>query len=316
MTQQRNLQAVILAAGNAVRMRPISEYIPKACLPVGQKMIIEHQLEYLKDVGIDTVHIVVGHREDQVRLLIGDGRSYGVNIIYHYQSERLGIAHALSLLENDVGETFMLLLGDIYFQKLDLKRMYLEFQQHDANAVLAASIEDSFDILKKNYSISFDSEGFVSYVVEKPTKKINNIKGAGAYIFDKGIFKALAETPASRVRNEVELTDAIQVYINQGARVCCVVCVEGDVNISTPAELLQVNMEIIREQGKEVLFSTEYEVGEAVTLCNVVVGKNSKIETGANLKNCVVLPNSKVREGHKIFNAVCYDMNSLTTFPS
>lgn len=297
---------MILAAGNATRMHPVSEYMPKGCLPVGPRMILEHQLEYLRLMRIETVHIVIGHKHQEVYGLLGDGGKYSMEITYHIQDRRLGIAHALSLVKGRISGPFILLLGDIFFPSLDLMSMYQEYCRHSANGVLAASIEENFDVLRKNYSIESDKRGFVTRVVEKPDNQVNNLKGAGAYIFDDEIFSVLDSTPRSKVRGEVELTGAIQLFIQRGARVRYAVCVEDDENISTPSDLLRVNMDIIKKSNSLSLVAEDHKLGRSVSLKNVVIGRSTVIEDDVNLENCVVLPKSVVRKGDSISNAIYY----------
>jgi len=91
------VQAIILAAGEGTRMRPLTYTKPKVMLPVANKPILQHLVENLSKAGIDEIVLVVGYREETVRNYFGEEFN-GVKIRYVRQSKQLGTAHALLLL--------------------------------------------------------------------------------------------------------------------------------------------------------------------------------------------------------------------------
>jgi NDP-sugar pyrophosphorylase family protein len=105
----------ILAGGLATRMRPVTETIPKALLPVADEPFIVHQLRLLRREGVDRVVLCLGHLGEMVRDFVGDGRRFGLDVAYSFDGDRLlgtggAVVRALPLL----GDTFFVLYGDSY----------------------------------------------------------------------------------------------------------------------------------------------------------------------------------------------------------
>ena len=107
------IYGVILAAGSGSRLRPLSLHKPKPLLPICNKAIIQHQIEYMRDIGIRDFRIVVGHLGRHIMESFGSGEALGVNIRYVIQEQALGIAHAVYQLEDELDGPFLLFLGDI-----------------------------------------------------------------------------------------------------------------------------------------------------------------------------------------------------------
>jgi NDP-sugar pyrophosphorylase family protein len=105
----------ILAGGLATRMRPVTETIPKALLPVADEPFIVHQLRLLRREGVDRVVLCVGHLGEMVREFVGDGRRFDLDVAYSFDGDRLlgtggAVTRALPLL----GDAFFVLYGDSY----------------------------------------------------------------------------------------------------------------------------------------------------------------------------------------------------------
>jgi NDP-sugar pyrophosphorylase family protein len=109
------LPVAILAGGLAGRLRPISAHVPKSLLPIAGRPFILHQLELLKNNGIDRVVLCVGHMGEQIQAFVGDGRKLGLAVDYSFDGSRLlgtggALKHALPLL----GDEFLVVNGDSY----------------------------------------------------------------------------------------------------------------------------------------------------------------------------------------------------------
>src|SRR5262245_13814824 len=112
-------KGAILAAGRGSRMGLLGEDIPKALLPIGNRHLIEYQIEQMRDLGIGEIAILIGHRGYQITKVLGDGERLGVRLRYVEQTKTAGIAYALGRLEPILDRPFMLMLGDIFFTPLD-----------------------------------------------------------------------------------------------------------------------------------------------------------------------------------------------------
>lgn len=105
----------ILAGGIATRLRPLTEKVPKALLPVAGKPFVAHQLELLKRNGIRRVVLCIGHLGEMVRETVGDGAAFGLNVEYSFDGDKLlGTGGALKRAAVKLGESFFILYGDSY----------------------------------------------------------------------------------------------------------------------------------------------------------------------------------------------------------
>jgi NDP-sugar pyrophosphorylase family protein len=117
------LKAVILAAGEGNRMRPLTSNRPKVMLPIANKPILEHLIIEVKEAGIGDFIFVVGYCDEQVRNYFGKGVKWGVNIAYSEQRKQLGTADAIRMVEGMVAENFLVINGDVVVSRKDIKKL-------------------------------------------------------------------------------------------------------------------------------------------------------------------------------------------------
>jgi dTDP-glucose pyrophosphorylase len=282
------LLGVILAAGKGTRLQPFSERYPKPILPILGKPLLQYQIECLRDLGVQRIIIVIGHLGFEIVRALGDGRQLGVQIHYVDQVRTLGIAHAVSTLEPLIDRPFMLFLGDIFFVHDDLAAMVAMLGQDDVRGVLAVKDEPSIEAVRRNYVVREDAEGFVKRVIEKPQHPSSRLKGCGLYLFDPVFFDSVRRTPRTAMRDEYELTDAIQIFVDDGYRVRAARVIRDDLNLSYPADLLDINLKLL---GDESL------IGQDVRLppgCRV---EHSVILDGATVMHPIAIRDSLVFPG-------------------
>jgi dTDP-glucose pyrophosphorylase len=297
-------QGVILAAGTGSRLYPVTEHYPKPLVIIGDKTLLEYHIEMLKGIGIREIIIVIGHYGFEITKLLGNGERLGVEIRYVEQKEPLGSAEALLTAGKYINKPFVLVLGDIYFKTKNLGEIVDVWKLKKANGVLATKIEQDENSIKKNFAILFDDGGRVLRVIEKPKKITNKIKGCGIYLFDENIFEALQKTPRTALRNEYELTDAIQIYIDNGNQVYFTNVVEEDINITFPYDLFALNMKIINESKVDNIIGRNVTIGKDLVMKNSVVGDFVKIEDSSFIENCVIFPDAVVTCDRKLQSAI------------
>lgn len=288
---------VILAAGKGTRMRPFSEHWPKPILPVLNKPLMAYQLEMMAGMGIKKVVVVIGHLGHEVVRALGDGSEYGVSIQYVEQEEMLGIAHAVSRLEAHVDRPFFLFLGDIFFVTENLDEMVTRFRNGKLGGVLAVKHEPDLEAMKRNFAVIAGEDCVVSRVVEKPRHPRTDLKGCGIYLFDQSFFDAVRRTPRTALRNEYEITDSIQIFIDDGYKVEAAKVVKADMNVSYPKDLLELNLLLLKQTGANVLVGEGVEQGADVDLKHSVVMAGAKIGAGTCLEECLVFPGATVSRG-------------------
>ncbi len=130
------MKVVILAGGLGLRLRPFTQVIPKPLLPVGEKSVLEIQLNRLKRFGFDEIYFATNYKADYISRFFGDGSDLGVKITYSREKEPLGTAGPLSLLREELTEPFIVMNGDI-LTLLDFSRLYEFALQRSALLTLA-----------------------------------------------------------------------------------------------------------------------------------------------------------------------------------
>ncbi len=137
------MQAVILAGGKGRRLRPYTTILPKPMMPVGEKPILGIIIEKLAESGITDIIITVGYLAGIIRAYFGDGKQFGVNIEYFVETEPLGTAGCLSLIEN-LNEEFLVMNGDI-LTNLDYSDL-LEYHRKMGNPVTICSYKKEIQL--------------------------------------------------------------------------------------------------------------------------------------------------------------------------
>ena len=193
------MKAVVLAAGLGKRLAAITVDKPKVLVRIGEKTLIEHNLDKLRQLGLNQIALVIGYKGEMVRDVVGE------TVTYYEQKERLGTAHAFLQAKNFVDEPFFLgLNGDMFFtDPLE------DFTRLKPPAIAVYHVEDA-----SRYGRFEIKSGKVVSVKEKSADKTPGFINAGVYLFPKEIFEWIEKTPLSP-RKEYEVTDTIQMMINE-----------------------------------------------------------------------------------------------------
>jgi dTDP-glucose pyrophosphorylase len=259
----------------------------------------------MKSVGIRQIFIVIGHLGYEVVRTLGNGSDLDVEIEYIEQTETLGIAHAVGRLEGKVQKPFLLCLGDIFFVSTKLQTMLDSFDHKQTRAVLASKIEERSEMIRRNFAIIPGPDGSVLRVIEKPRYIQNKLKGCGIYLFGLEVFDAIRRTPRTAMRDEYEITESIQILINDGHRVVHADIIEEDLNLTVPEDLLYINLLELQKAGV-----TNYCVDPALKpetlkgISQCIIGKSVQIESSVSLHNCVVFDDVKVTKETHLANAI------------
>ncbi len=287
-----DLLGVILAAGKGTRLEPFSSRYPKPVLPILGKPLIQHQVERLRDLGVEKVIIVIGHLGFEIVRALGDGTELGVPIEYVDQGPTLGIAHALGKLERRIDRPFLLFLGDIFFITDDLHHMLAALESDDVHGVLAVKEEPSVEAIRRNFVVLEDDAGRVQRVIEKPQHPRTQLKGCGLYLFEPVFFDAVRRTPRTALRDEYELTDAIQIFIDDGYGVRAARVIRDDLNLSYPPDLLDVNLKLL---GDEPHLGRGVKLAEGCRVERSVLMDGVTIATPITVRDSLVFPGVTVR---------------------
>lgn len=281
-------KAIILAAGKATRMYPLTLTRPKALLPVTGKALLAYNLEQLQGV-VDEVILVVGYAKEQIRNTFGT--RYGkLTLTYVTQEEQLGTGHALLQAEQYVRKnlkgSFLVMVGDDIFFQEDLEACF-----HHPLAVLVKKVPNP-----EIFGVVVEDAGRVTKIVEKPKHFISNLASIGAYTFDTEIFAYLRSAAKSN-RGEYELPEALHQMV-EAKEVSCVHANQW-LPIGYPWDLLSANEYFLKamEGKREGMIEKNVVINGPLS-----VGKGTVIKSGTYIEgpvmigeNCKIGPNSYLR---------------------
>ena len=300
----QNYYGVILAAGFGSRIQPLSFNIPKPLLPVCNKPIIQHQIEYMREIGISRFRIVVHHLKEKLIHELGDGSHLGVEIKFIEQKAPLGIAHAIGVLEPHLDAPFLLFLGDIFIVPRNLGKVLELYVERKAAAVLAVKKESNPEYIRRNYAVILNQYGVVKRVIEKPRYVNSDLKGCGIYFFDMSIFDAVRRTPRTAMRDEYEITSAIQILIEDGYPVYAAEVVEWDMNVTVPHDLLLCNLQQLERLGQSNIIGERVSMDPGATISNSIIGNDVRINAPVTIENCLVFPDSALTSASPLRNTI------------
>lgn len=242
------MKGIILAGGTGTRLYPLTKVTNKHLLPVGKYPMIFHAVYKLKQANIQDILIVTGkeHMGDVVNLL-GSGKEMGVTFTYKVQDEAGGIAQALDLAEQFVGDDQMLvILGDNVFED-DISPYVQNFRNQVSGAkLLLQQVEDP-----KRFGVAELQGDRIVSIEEKPQKPKSDYAVTGIYMFDHSVFE-IVKTLKPSARGELEITDVNNAYIAKGELTFDIL--QGWwTDAGTHVSLAKAN-----ELAKEIIFSDEF----------------------------------------------------------
>jgi dTDP-glucose pyrophosphorylase len=203
------LHAVIMAGGKGERLRPLTEKTPKPMLPLGNKPIIEHNIDHLVSYGVEKITISVGYLSEQIVSYFGDGTTKGIHIDYINESSPFGTIGCVSQIERIEHEALLVMNSDV-FTNIDLEDFYLAFKNSKSD-MAAASIPYTVDI---PYGIVELNGNLITSLKEKP--KITYYANAGIYLIKR---ETLELIPKNSFYNATDLMD--NLISNKGKLVHC-----------------------------------------------------------------------------------------------
>lgn len=206
------MQAVVLAAGEGTRLRPLTEDKPKGMVEIDDQPILSHCFDQLVELGADELIVVVGYLKENVIDYYGDEYE-GIPITYTHQRDQQGLAHALLTAEDHIDDDFMLILGDNIFNA-NLEDVVRRQQEDRADAAFLVE-EVEWEEASRYGVCDTNKYGEVKDVIEKPDDPPSNLVMTGFYTFTPEIFHACHLVQPSN-RGEYEISEAIDLLIRSG----------------------------------------------------------------------------------------------------
>lgn len=287
------MKGIILHGGHGTRLRPLTHTGPKQLLPIANKPMSQYALEDLKTAGVTEIGIIIGDvYPEKVKEYYGTGEKFGVKISYIYQDEPKGISHAIRLCKDFIGdEKFIVYLGDNVLRK-NLIDYTKKFQASDSDAmILLCEVDEPqrFGIAE----LDKNNPREIRRIMEKPKDPPSNLAVIGIYFLTPKIFDIIDNLKPSW-RGELEITDALDMLMNQGKKIEYDTVTGWWKDTGTPEDIIHANKLVLDSIGTENQFLID---GDSKIKDNIVVGRGTEISrdsfvTGPAIigKNCKIGP--------------------------
>jgi glucose-1-phosphate thymidylyltransferase len=320
------MKALVLAGGAGTRLRPITYTSAKQLVPVANKPILFYGLQQLRDAGITDVGIIVGDTAEDIQAAVGDGRHLGIRPTFIRQDAPLGLAHAVLTAEAFLGaEDFVMFLGDNLIEGGIADLVAAFARDRPAAQLLLKQVADP-----QRFGVAvLDADGRITRLVEKPADPPSDLALVGVYLFSPAIIDA-AKRIVPSARGELEITDAIQRLVDDGAPVRASTVEGWWLDTGKKDELLDANRivlgtltrrvdgrvdtdsqltgMVVVEAGAEVVRSTVRGpaiIGAGARIADAYIGPFTSIGADCRISSCeveysVVMAGSTVRDVGRI----------------
>jgi glucose-1-phosphate thymidylyltransferase len=293
------MKGLILSGGKGTRLYPLTFTSAKQLIPVANKPVLFRVIESIRDAGITEIGIVVGDTAEDIKSAVRDGRRWGVDVTYIKQEAPLGLAHAVKISHDFLGDDrFVMYLGDNVIEG-GITKLVRGFAESDWNSQIVlteVAHPEAYGVAE------LDAEGRVVHLVEKPETPPSNLALVGIYMFDARIFEAVNSIRPSW-RGELEITDAIQWLVANDYTVFPYVHEGWWIDTGQPGDMLEANSKVLDELEPRIegYIDRDSEVDSRVT-----------IEEGAEIINSVVRGPAIIGENTRIVNAYVGPFTSIS----
>jgi len=279
------MQAVVLAAGEGTRMRPLTENTPKPMLPVADRPLVAHTADTAIAAGAEELIFVVGYEADAVREFFRDSYN-GVPVEFAVQEEQLGTADAVNAAREYLDGPFAVLNGDNLYDEASLAELF-----DAAPSIAAYGVPDP-----SNYGVLSTDGDRVTAIIEKPADPPTQLANAGAYVFPAEAREWLDVEMSER--GEREITDVVTQVIE--AYDVTAVEVDRWLDVGRPWELLEANEWKVGEVTRRIDGRVH---GDADLRGDVVVEAGAVVEPGVVIEGPAIVrsgatvgPNAYIRD--------------------
>ena len=198
--------AVIMAGGEGMRLRPMTQTVPKSMVDIGGVPLLERQIERLTRAGLKRVYISVNYLSHVIEDHFGDGRAFDIEILYLREREKLGTAGALTLLPEQPAAAVVVINGDI-LTTFDLGNLHRYHEQHGAYVTVAA-VDYRINV---PYGVICTDGAYVTKLQEKPSQR---------FLCNAGVYAVSPETlPLLATSRHCDMTELITACIDKHHRV-------------------------------------------------------------------------------------------------
>lgn len=299
------MQAVIMAGGKGMRLRPLTSHCPKPLVPVLNQPILEHIITYLAKAGITEIYLTLNYLPEQIEEYFGDGSRYGVELKYVLEESPLGTAGSVKQLEKQLGEVFMVYSGDAYAD-FSIEQL-INFHQAKGSFV-TMSLYSAINPTEYGVVLTDEDMRIVRFL-EKPAwgQVFSNQINAGIYILNHDVLEHIPKSMAFDFSKDLFPRFLAQDRPMYGFPIKGHWCDIGDTR-----EYLKLNMRLLEKHDlgiplsiPPVILGKGLERAQDTLLGpNLILGADVKIGRGSSIKNSVVWDNVTIGEDNQIDGAI------------
>lgn len=286
------MKALVLAAGEGTRLRPLTSNIPKPLIVVAGKPFLSHVFQALSSAGVKDIVLLVGWKANRIKEYYGDGSREGIKIHYLEQKERMGTAHAIGVAEQAMTGPFICVNGDVVISESDVREMLTIHEKKKSTVLGTVKVKNP-----RRFGVIEMSEGKLKRIIEKPKIPPTDLINAGIFVLNPEIFKDIRRTEKSP-RWEYEITDTLNLMVK--SEDVLIHKLKGDwIDVGRPWDLLKAN-EILMSRIRGRIEGTVEEGARLIG--EVVVEKGARVRSGSYVEGpayisegCDVGPNCYIR---------------------
>ena len=281
------MKALITAGGHGTRLRPITYTQNKHLIPIANKIMIQYALEYLKEVDIHEIGIIINANDTSIQDIFSNGEDIGLKITYIEQEHPLGLAHVVKISQSFIGnEDFIFYLGDNILVG-GLKPFINDFKKMNSNCHLVLSqVPDP-----NRFGVAEVVDNRIVSITEKPISPKSDLAVTGIYLYDSKIFEAVNSIKPSK-RGELEISDAHQFLIENGFDISYSVITGWWKDTGQPSDLLDANRLVL----DNIQSKNDGNIDNSSLSGKVSVGKNSQIINSKINGPTIIDENSIIRD--------------------
>jgi glucose-1-phosphate thymidylyltransferase len=275
------MKALVLSGGSGTRLRPITHTSAKQLVPVANKPVLFYGLEAIAEAGVTDVGIIVGDTAPAIEAAVGDGSKFGLKVTYIRQLAPLGLAHAVLVARDFLGEDdFVMYLGDNFIVG-GITGLVEEFAAVRPEAqIMLTQVSDP-----KSFGVAeLDEAGRVRNLEEKPKQPKSDLALVGVYLFTPAIHEAVADLKPSW-RGELEITEAIQWLLDHDRTVNATTITGYWKDTGNVTDMLEVNR-LVLESLEPRLDGT---VSDDCEIIGRVVVEDGATVTGSRIVGPVII---------------------------
>ena len=292
------MKGLILSGGKGTRLFPLTYTRANQLIPVANKPVLFRVIEAIRDAGITEIGIVIGDTGPEIQDAVGGGERWGVNVTYIPQEAPLGLAHAVKISWDFLGnDRFVMFLGDNVIQG-GISPLISQFASSVWNSqIVLTAVPDP-----QHFGVAeLDGDGRIKQLIEKPQDPPSNLALVGIYMFDHHVFEAVDAIKPSW-RGELEITDAIQWLVSSGYDVFPYIHRGWWIDTGKPTDMLEANAYVLEELTPCITGNVDEQS---------VVDARVTVEAGAQVINSVLRGPTIIGEHTRIENSYIGPFTSI-----